>query len=381
MRFVGLVFAGARDVVDLCVRDGQVSCISPSAGPPRWFCIPPLADLHVHANRAFTPPSSRPRGLEDAVGNVAGLFASFDATDYRDHAMMLIDAARRHGTTRLRTHADVDPAVGLQAVAGSLDARGRCREDVDVEVVAFAAAGADPATAEGRAMLRDAVAMGADFIGAAPAFCAEQMATIDAVLDLAAELSVPVDMHLDEHLDPDRCASGYVAEATMARAMEGRVTIGHACAVAMLPSTARSRLIEALAEARITVIALPRTNLYLQDAATSLPIRRGVAPVREMSLAGVPVRFASDNVRDAFFPYGDADLVGVARDGILASHLDESQQVVAAICDGRVVLEEGDCADMVLLRGTDFDALIADPPARRWVVRRGQPQLVGGAPG
>jgi len=376
---MGLAFAGSDETFDLYVRNGVISAIVPASGAATWLCTPPLADLHVHANRAFTPPRSRPRGLDDAVSKVAGLFSSFESEDYEHHARMLIDAAYRHATTRLRTHADIDPVIGLKSVAGSIRAGEVYRESVEVEVVAFASASADPATAEGKAMLRDAIQMGAGFIGAVPAFCADQTATIDAVLELAVECDVPVDLHLDEHLQAERCASGYLAAATLERGLQGRVTIGHACAVSMLPTSERRQVIDALAEARITVIALPRTNLYLQDATTSLPLRRGLTPVGEMLASGVSVRFASDNVRDAFFPYGDADLLGVAMDGILASHVDDPVRVIAAICDGRTALAVGDPADMVLLPGESLDAILAQAPSARWVVRGGSPELVSGA--
>lgn len=369
--FEGIVLAGADTVLDLHTRDGIIVAVSRSTNSARWLCTPPLADLHVHANRAFTSPWKRPRGLEDAVRSVGEVFDAFGAVDYERHAKLLFDAAYRHATTKLRTHADIGSDTRLAAVEGSLAAAESCRERMEVDVVAFAAASADPATATGMSLMREALDAGAHFIGAAPAFCPDQHATIDAVLDLAAERDVPADLHLDEHLEPDRSCTGYLAAATIERGLEDRVTVGHACALSGLPEVDRRRVIDALARARITVISLPRTNLYLQDALGTLPIRRGVTPVRELIAAGVPVRLASDNVRDAFYPFGDADLIGVAMDGILASHVDDPEQLVAAICDGRTAFEEGDSADFVLFPGTDFDALFADTPAERWVVTGG----------
>ena len=379
-RLHGVVLAGSDDVVDLTIEAGRVSAIRESARAAEWVCLPPLADLHVHANRAFTPPESRPRGLEDAVRKVAGVFDAFTAEDYRRHAGLLFDAAFRHGTTRLRTHADINPGVGLDTVTGSLQAAADFAGAVEVEVVAFAASGSDPATAAGRDLLREAISLGAHYVGAAPAFCTDPAASIDAILDLAVELSVPVDLHLDEHLDASRSFSGHLADATIDRGLTGRVTLGHACAISTLAPPEQARVIDTLARAEITVIALPRTNLYLQDSGDGgdidsisriTPTLRGVTSVSEMLAAGVAIRFASDNVRDAFYPYGDADLLGVAMDGILATQVDDPRSVVAAICDGRHSLAEGDPADMVLLPGASVDAVLADAPAQRWLCRAG----------
>ncbi|MEO0998782.1 MAG: hypothetical protein AAFX58_14795, partial [Pseudomonadota bacterium] len=312
LRHVGLADDGGA--VDLIVADGRIESIERGAGAVRWVCLPPLADLHVHANRAFTPAPARPRGLDDAARNVAETMARFGVDDHRRHAALLFAAARSHATTRVRTHADVDAGSGLAAVAGTLQAAAEFAPDMEIETVAFAAAGSDPVTVEGRRRLREAVALGAGFLGAAPAFCDDPKATIDAVLDLAGELDVPVDLHLDEHLQASACLSGHLAQAVSRRGLEGQVTLGHGCAIAILDDDERRRTLDQLAAARITVIALPRTNLYLQDATGTVPRHRGIVNVREMIRHGIPVRFASDNVRDAFYPFGDADLIGVAMD-------------------------------------------------------------------
>ncbi|NNM01705.1 MAG: cytosine deaminase, partial [Gammaproteobacteria bacterium] len=133
----------------------------------------------------------------------------------------------------------------------------------------------------------------------------------------------------------------------------------------------RARVIDKLGRAGITVIALPRTNLYLQDRDSSFPLLRGIAPVKELLEAGVAVRFASDNVRDAFYPFGDADLLGVALDGMLATHVDDAVQAVAAICDGRSGFSVGDSADLVVVPGADVDTVFAERPAQRWIMQAG----------
>jgi cytosine deaminase len=192
------------------------------------------------------------------------------------------------------------------------------------------------------------------------------------LLDLAVELDVGVDVHLDEHLDAARSLSGYFAAAVVARGLEGRATLSHGCALSSLGSAERARVIDALASARITVIGLPTTNLYLQDRQEGAPQRRGLAPLRELARAGVPLRFASDNVRDAFFPHGSADLLDVAQLIVLAGHVDDVRLLIQGICDGRDGVREGDEASFLLVRGASFEDVIGERPHERSVVRRGR---------
>jgi len=366
----GLFFAGSDEACDVVIENGRVAAIEDSGDTGKWLCLPPLADLHVHANRAFTPPAARPKGLDDAVQNVAAIFDSFSTSDYQRHASLLYKAALENGTTRLRTHADVGGHARMRAVEGSLLAAIDFTA-IDIEVVAFGASSCDPANDAGRSMLRDAIRAGAHYLGAVPAFCADPAATIDAILDLSIELDVPVDLHLDEHLDADSSFSEHLAKATIERGLHGRVTLGHACAVAVMQRETRMRVLDRLAEAQVTVIALPRTNLYLQDIQDGGPRLRGVTCVQEMLDRNIAVRFASDNVRDAFYPFGDADLLGVAMDGILATRVDDPRTIAALICDGRSRIEVGDAASMVLIAGTSFDDVISAPPAERWLFRDG----------
>lgn len=375
-----VTWCGLDHAVDVRVADGRIESIHKVATTPSWYCLPPLADLHVHACRAFTTAHPRPRGLEDAVRNVQALFETFEVEDYRRHASRLLEAAFRHGTTRLRTHADLSPVVGLDALHGSLLAAEEWSAHLELEVVAFAAPGSDPASASGAEWMREAASQGASLLGGVPAFCENPRATLEALLDLAVELDLPVDVHLDEHLSAARCQSRQLAEITLQRGLEGRVTLSHGCAVAALPLADRLRTIEQLAEARITVIALPRTNLYLQDAGLGSPLRRGITCVREMLAHDVPVRFASDNVRDAFYPYGEADLIAVAMDGVLATQLDEPAVIIEAICDGQRDFRTGQVASMVLVRGSDFDTVLSEQSSNRWLLTAGRLQAPGMLP-
>jgi cytosine deaminase len=120
------------------------------------------------------------------------------------------------------------------------------------------------------------------------------------------------------------------------------------------------------------VIALPETNLLLQDRSQATPRRRGIALVRELIAAGVQVRLGTDNVRDWFFPYGDADMLETARLAAIAAHLDDTPELVRAICGGFALLNEGMPGDLALIPATSFEDALARRPVGRVVFKHGR---------
>ncbi len=126
--------------------------------------------------------------------------------------------------------------------------------------------------------------------------------------------------------------------------------------------------------AGIRIISLPMCNLYLQDrrapgAFPRSPSWRGLTLVQDFLDAGVPVACASDNVRDAFFAYGDFDLLEVYTQSVRLAHLDtrlaESVRVVTATAAeivgrpefGRVT--PGAPAHLVITEARSFSELLS----------------------
>ena len=193
----------------------------------------------------------------------------------------------------------------------------------------------------------------------------------EALLDLATELNSGVDLHLDEHLDGASALLDSLARAVVERGLQGRVTASHACAVSTLDIDQARRVLENVARAEMTLVVLPELNLYLQQRGEPIPRQRGLAPVLEALRAGVAVRLGTDNVRDWFFPFGDADLLESGYVAALAAHLDAPVDLMAALCDGRRSLTAGEPADLVLIRAGSLDDALARRPAERVLLRKG----------
>ena len=72
--------------------------------------------------------------------------------------------------------------------------------------------------------------------------------------------------------------------------------------------------------------------------------------------AGLKVRAAS--VQDAFYPYGDADLMSVAELLVIAGQIDDERQIAAMLCDGQTGVSVGDPADFVLFDAPSLRGLV-----------------------
>jgi cytosine deaminase len=367
----GVTLPDRAGLWDLTLSGGAVSAIEPATGDASGLlALPAFHEPHTHADRAFAAMPRPPRSLEDAIEISDRLRATSTADEVQQRARTLFARSIEHGAVRLRTHVDHSPMDGglrdrraVRAAAAEVSA------DLDVEIVAFATRELDPVAPATRDALATALEDGADLLGAFVNLNADPDASLDALLDLAVDTGAAVDVHLDEHGDADRAHLEHLAEATIARGLEGRVTAGHCCALAELPDADAARVTAKVAAAGITVIALPALNLFLQARGASTPRRRGLTLVHELLAAGVPVRFGADNVRDPFYAYGDADPLETAWLAGVAAQVDDQATLLAGVCAGRTAIDVGDREPFVLVPATSVtDALARRPGGRR--VRR-----------
>jgi cytosine deaminase len=372
----GVALAGREGAWDVTLADGAVAAIAPAAGVPSGLlALPAFHEPHTHADRAFAPIPRPPRSLEDAIAMADALRETSTSEQVEQRAATLFARAIEHGAVSLRTHVDHSPMDGgrrdRRAVRAAADRLGTA---ASVEIVAFATRELDPVLPESGAALAAALEDGADVLGAFVALNADPAASLDALLDLALATGASVDVHLDEHGDPAASWLEHLACATIERGLEGCVTAGHCCALATLDEARATRIAAKVGAAGITVVALPALNLFLQDRGAGTPRRRGLTLVHELLAAGVPVRFGADNVRDPFYPYGDADPLEAAWLGSLGAHIDDQATLLAGVCGGNSSIEPGQRRPLVLVPAASLtDALSRRPGARR-VVRLDTPR-------
>ena len=216
-------------------------------------------------------------------------------------------AARADGTTRIRSHVDVDTIGGLTPLLGVLAAARACADIADVVTIAFPQEGIarDPGAAD-LMVARDAGGRGRRRRDAALGGRRGRPArrTSRFCFDLAQRFDADVDMHVDETDDGTSGRSRWSSRRPSAAA--GRAGSPSATSARSRPRTTRyaADVVAGCARAGITVVSNPVTNLVLQGRGDRGLVRRGTTRVRELLAAGVPVAFGQDCVDDAFYPFG-----------------------------------------------------------------------------
>ena len=228
--------------------------------------------------------------------------------------------------------------------------------------------------------------LGADVVGGMPfneASPQDSRRHIEIVFDIARAFDADIDMHVDETDDPQARTLEVLAELTISRGWQGRVTASHTCALAGYPRDYSDRIIARLSEANVNMIANPATNLMLQGRLDDYPKRRGVTQVKELLAAGVNVACGQDCMHDTFYPFGQNDPLEIAFLLCHASHMSQPAEILTVMDmvtgNGAKALRVpdfgvaiGGVADLVVLDARDAREAFATRTPRRWVIRKGR---------
>jgi cytosine/creatinine deaminase len=381
-RIVGIereITGAAREVID---AEGHAA-------------LPGLLEPHVHLEKALLHrrvPSTTGT-LEEAIRITGILKARQEREDVLARSRRVLDMAVRAGTTAMRVHPDVDLIQGLIGVETAVALREEYRDLLDIQIVAFPQEGLikAPGTLE---LMEKAMRLGADIAGGCPyneATREDSERHIGQVFDLAEKYGVPVDMHADfadEATDARFATAELIAERTIERGFRGRVSLGHVTSLGALAEEEAKPILARLCEADIHIVTLPATDVYLGGRGDRARQRRGLTPVRRLKEAGVNVAYSSNNVRNAFTPFGKADplLIGnmlahLAQYGtpqdqedILGMSTYDAARAMGIAADYGIAV--GRQADLVILDTNDVADALLDVPVRLWVVKRGRITVV-----
>lgn len=365
--------------VAITVRDGQITATG--AAPDTWtgprvdgggrLALPALVDTHAHLDKTLWGLDWRPHtagpGLAGLIANEHRGRATLPPVEERTAA--LLRTYLETGTTRIRSHVDVDTDQGLDALEGVLAAGAAVADRMDVEVVAFPQSGL--LTAPGTVDLLDAAARtGAHLVGGIdPAgLDRDPVRHLDTIFDIAERHGCGVDLHLHDRGSLGRWQLELVVERTLAADMRGHVTVSHAFCLCD-DDPAVDPLLEQLAGAGIAVTTVAPGNV------PPLPLAR-------LRALGVPVGLGQDGVRDLWSPWGDGDMLHRARQ--LAHQLGHRRDEDIAACldlaaggGARVLgvddhgLQVGARADLLLVDAATVAQAVVDLAPREVVVARG----------
>jgi cytosine deaminase len=389
------VFRNARLVrgdklilADLPVQDGRVVDAVPDGAYETdlsgQIVLPAFVDLHTHLDKAHLESRHQnPDGTFE--GAIAALYPAdplpFDEANLRHRANFALCCAHAHGTVALRSQVDSlwpDSERGL-SVLHEMAQDWHGRVTISLTLLTAAAAMA-PGEADGIARsLCGIAALGGVFRGADP----DAATRIATMMRAAADHGLDLDLHVDETLDPASNGLETIADAAIAFGFRGRILCAHACALAAKPLDEADRILDKVARAGIALVSLPLCNRYLMDRSPGrTPRWRAGTLVHEARARGIPVAFASDNIRDPFHAYGDLDMLDVLREATAALHLDHSGSFwLDAVTQGPAALiglpdcpplTPGMPADFIVFPARRWTELLSRPHADRIVFRAGQ---------
>ncbi|OIJ93620.1 cytosine deaminase [Streptomyces colonosanans] len=376
---------GAARSVDLVAVDGRLVERLPDGVEPSVvegagrIALPTLVDAHIHPDKtAWGEPwhSRRPaHSLPQYVRDDVELY-EHQRTPLAQRAHRLLTHAVACGTRAVRAHVDVAPAYGLAGVEGLAQVRERLAGVLDVQVVAFPqhgvrrAPGASALLAEAAASgLIDAVG-GIDPAGFDAGPDGEGPAQLDLVFGLAERHGLQLDLHLHDTGERGLGPLREIAERTKAAGLSGRVVVSHAFCVPELAGGPLAKLAGLLARAGVGLT-------------TVAPSAHQVLPFGELRARGVRTGLGSDGVRDAWSPFGNADMLHRAHllGWTTGARTDEELAACFALAaDGgaellglpTVTLEPGSPADFMLVAGECLPQVLVDLPHRELVVRAGR---------
>ncbi|MBA2961325.1 MULTISPECIES: amidohydrolase family protein [Ramlibacter] len=369
--------------VDVLVQDGRIAAIGAGLAAPAdavveqgggGLLLPGLVESHTHLDKTLwgLPWYRNEVGarLVDRIDNERR-FRAATGHDAEAQSLALALAFLAQGTTRIRTHVDIDTDAGLRHLRGVLATRERLRDVLDLQVVAFPQSGllSRPGT---EALLREALEQGTDVLGGLDPQGIDHDAarSLDVLFGLATRHGVPLDIHLHETGEEGVRTLQAVLDRTQAQGLQGRVAISHAFCLGDAPEGVRGALLDRMARLQVAVI-------------TTGTASRPVPSLLACRAAGVPVAGGNDGIRDTWTPYGRPDMLeramliglrnNLRRDDEIAAALECVTSGGAAVCGFEGYgLAPGCVADLVVVQAeTPADAVVSRP-VRDLVLARGQ---------
>lgn len=349
-----------------------------------WLLLPAMAEPHAHLDKALTADDvPNPRGdLEGAIEAWSraadeGQFTHERTVARATEALRLLVV---HGVTAVRTHVNVTAAIGAASVLAVREAAQATAGVIDVQIVALTGVPmTGPDSAPNIAALEAAIDAGVDLIGGCPNHQSDPRAHIEDVLRQAGAAGIDIDLHTDETLDASVLTLRELARQVGGGAFDGSVTASHCVSLGMQTPDVQAETAAAVADAGISVVTLPQTNLFLQGRDHTVATPRGLTAVDALLDAGVVVAAGADNVQDPFNLIGRSDPLETAALMVMAGHrlpLEAYEMVSNTAREvmglRRVGFEPGDPADFVAVDASSLRGAVADAPMSRRVYRAGR---------
>jgi cytosine deaminase len=352
---------------------------------------PAFIDMHTHLDCGHAIPRVRPDGtIHGGFSLTAQDWARWSDADMALRMDFGIRCAFAHGVAAIRTHVDSETLAFSERGYRVLD---RLRRDwsgrVELQGVTICAMEAWLGE-EARALADLAAGMGGILGGVTDTLDRGENGTydrlgqaLDRLFALAGERGLDVDLHVDQTEDLSAFTLPEIARARLRSGFQGRVVLGHCVNLSLQPEAVIAATLTLAREAGLGFVSMPTPMMYLMDRKPGrTPRWRGVTAANEIRAAGLPLAIGGDNCRDAWFPYGDHDMLDTLKQAIRVFQADEPLTGSLAMASrvpadliGRPDLGRigaGTPASLVIFAARSLNALLCRDQADRIVLSRGR---------
>lgn len=361
---------------DIEIEGGRIAALlPPTTGEPGIMLLPPLVDGHIHLDKTllglpWVPNQAAGNTVADRIEAERKVRAARTVSETETGANLVRQVVAT-GTLHMRSHVDIDNQLGLKNLQAVLAIRERFRDLVTIQIVAFPQSGVlrSPGTA---ALLDEAVAQGADLVGGLDpvGIDGDLAGHLDPIFAIAARHGVGLDIHLHDGGEGGIAQMLAIAERTRANGLEGKVAISHAFALGSVPTDLAARTADTLARAGIAIMSHG-------PGAGTMP------PLPLLRAHGVEVFGGSDNIRDAWSPFGNGDMLERAmligyRGNFRHDHELKLAYEMVTEAAARVLglsgygIAVGGSADFVAVEAETLAEAVAARPRRKWVMKAGR---------
>ena len=366
---------------DIEVSGGRIAALLPASGLPADLdlegnlVLPPLVDGHIHLDKTllglpWVPNQAAGDRVTDRIEAERKVRAARTVPEAETGANLVRQVAAS-GTLHMRSHVDIDNQLGLGNLHEILKVRERFRDLVSIQIVAFPQSGilSSPGTAE---LLDATIAEGADLLGGLDpvGIDGDLDGHLDAIFAIAQRRGVGIDIHLHDGGEGGITQIRAIAERTRSAGLRGKVAVSHAFALGSVPTEMAARTADLLAETGVAIMS------HGPGGAT-------IPPIKLLREHGVKVFGGSDNIRDAWSPFGNGDMLERAmmiayranfrHDEELALAFDMVTATAADVLDiAPYGIATGGPADFVIVEAQSLAEAVAARPRRKLVIKAGR---------
>ncbi|MFT8363927.1 MAG: amidohydrolase family protein [Sporolactobacillus sp.] len=310
-------------LIDIGIKDGLISYLKPTgtAFPEAKkkidangrVVLPGLNESHIHLEKAYLLDKMHQDAacLSDAIQITSDLKKTFTVPDIEERASRVLKKSIQSGVTNLRCHVEVDDILQLKAMETILNLKEKFKDKITLQIVTFPQEGIF-VQQHAAALMEESLKMGADAVGGIPYNDRDPLEHLDFVYKLAERYNKPLDMHIDLSDDPNDLSIIDIIKRTKDYHMENKVSVAHMTALGSVANRRAHQIAAQIADAGISVVALPATDLYLNGREDTEKVRRGLTPVDILLEEGVNIVFATNNIQNPFTPFGTGNILDIA---------------------------------------------------------------------